>query len=189
MKLLEERILKEGRVRPGNILKVDSFLNHQLDICLLDELGAEFFAHFKDCGITKIVTIESSGIAIACMAARHFHVPVVFAKKSKSKNLDGDLYRAVITSYTHGGDYTAVLEQRFLNESDNILILDDFLATGSAQRGLLSIAQQAGAKVAGIGIAVEKGFQGGGDELRSEGYDVYSLALIDHMTDDSVTFR
>ena len=159
MKLLEERIKEDGQVRPGNILKVDSFLNHQLDISLLEQLGNEFYEKFKDKGITRILTIEASGIALACLAAQHFKVPVVFAKK-------------------------------FLSEDDTVLLIDDFLAVGKAMRGLIDICNQADAKIAGIGIAVEKGFQSGGKELREAGYDVYSLAIIDEMTDDgSITFR
>ena len=159
MKLLEERIKEDGQVRPGNILKVDSFLNHQLDISLLEQLGNEFYEKFKNKGITRILTIEASGIALACLAAQHFKVPVVFAKK-------------------------------FLSEDDTVLLIDDFLAVGKAMRGLIDICNQADAKIAGIGIAVEKGFQSGGKELRDAGYDVYSLAIIDEMTDDgSITFR
>ena len=175
MKLLEERIKEDGQVRPGNILKVDSFLNHQLDISLLEQLGNEFYEKFKNKGITRILTIEASGIALACLAAQHFKVPVVFAKKAKSKNLDGELY---------------TLAKKFLSEDDTVLLIDDFLAVGKAMRGLIDICNQADAKIAGIGIAVEKGFQSGGKELREAGYDVYSLAIIDEMTDDgSITFR
>lgn len=149
MELLEQRILKDGKVKEGNILKVDSFLNHQIDIALMNEMGREFFRLFRGEAITKIVTIEASGIAIAAIAAQYFHVPIVFAKKAKSKNIDGDVYTSVIRSYTHGNDYTAMLEKKFLTPQDRILILDDFLATGKAQLGLLDIARQAGATVAG----------------------------------------
>jgi len=190
MKLLEERIKEDGQVRPGNILKVDSFLNHQLDISLLEQLGNEFYEKFKDKGITRILTIEASGIALACLAAQHFKVPVVFAKKAKSKNLDGELYTSTVHSFTYGKDFTVTLAKKFLSEDDTVLLIDDFLAVGKAMRGLIDICNQADAKIAGIGIAVEKGFQSGGKELREAGYDVYSLAIIDEMTDDgSITFR
>ncbi|MBC5580141.1 xanthine phosphoribosyltransferase [Anaerofilum sp. BX8] len=189
MELLEQRILKDGKVKEGNILKVDSFLNHQIDIALMNEMGREFFRLFRGEAITKIVTIEASGIAIAAIAAQYFHVPIVFAKKAKSKNIDGDVYTSVIRSYTHGNDYTAMLEKKFLTPQDRILILDDFLATGKAQLGLLDIARQAGAAVAGIGIAIEKGFQGGGDKLREAGYNLHSLAVIDRMDPEGIVFR
>lgn len=189
MKLLEERILQQGQVRPGNVLKVDCFLNHQLDVGLLDEVGVEFLRIFGKDGINKILTIEASGIAIACMTARHFGVPVVFAKKAKSKNLDGDVYTSVVHSYTYGRDYDITLAQKFLNEGDKVLIVDDFLANGKAMRGLLDICSQAGATVGGIGICIEKGFQSGGAELRAEGYKLASLAIVDSMNDHSLTFR
>ncbi|MEG0804309.1 MAG: xanthine phosphoribosyltransferase, partial [Pygmaiobacter sp.] len=149
MDLLKERILKDGAVRPGNILKVDSFINHQIDIKLLNEIGKEFYRHFNGHNITRIVTIEASGIGIACIAAQYFDVPVVFAKKAKSKNLDGDLYQTVIKSYTHGTENVVVMEKKFLTSSDRILIIDDFLATGKALFGLLELAKQANASVAG----------------------------------------
>ena len=168
MKLLEDRILRDGQVRPGNVLKVDCFLNHQLDVDLLDKIGEEFYRIFKDDGVNKILTIEASGIAIACMTARHFDVPVVFAKKAKSKNIDGDVYTSTVHSYTYGKDYNITLAQKFLGPNDRVLILDDFLANGKAMRGLLDVCQQAGASVAGIGICIEKGFQPGGDELRRD---------------------
>ena len=190
MKLLEDRIIKDGQVRPGNILKVDSFLNHQIDPVLLDEIGHEFYRHFKDRGVTRVITIEASGIAIACAAARYFQVPVVFAKKARSKNLDGDLFTSVVHSFTYGKDYNITLSKKYLGPDDNVLIVDDFLAVGKASRGLIDICNQAGAKVAGIGICIEKGFQEGGAYLRSAGYDVYSLAIVDSMTDDGgITFR
>lgn len=189
MELLEQRILSQGTVRPGNILKVDSFLNHQLDVGLLDEMGWEIYRHFSSAGINRILTLETSGIAVAMGAARWFKVPVVYAKKSQTKNLDGELYTAQIESYTHGNRYTAVVEKRFLTSADRVLIVDDFLATGSAQQGLLQLASQAGAKVSGIAVAIEKGFQGGGDALRVQGYDLYSLAIIESMTDSTLTFR
>ena len=148
MKLLEDRILRDGQVRPGNVLKVDCFLNHQLDVDLLDKIGEEFYHIFKDDGVNKILTIEASGIAIACMTARHFDVPVVFAKKAKSKNIDGDVYTSTVHSYTYGKDYNITLAQKFLGPNDRVLILDDFLANGKAMRGLLDVCQQAGASVA-----------------------------------------
>lgn len=189
MELLKQRILQDGQVRPGNILKVDSFLNHRLDIALLDAIGAEFYRLFRDAGVTKILTIEASGIAIACMAARHFGVPVVFAKKARSKNIDGAVYISTVHSYTYGRDYDITLAARFLEKTDRVLILDDFLANGKAVRGLLDICAQAEAAVAGIGICIEKGFQPGGAELRAAGYRLESLAIVDSMSDDSLTFR
>lgn len=184
MKLLEERIRKDGQVRPGNILKVDSFLNHQLDVELLEQLGKAFYEEFKDKGITRILTIEASGIALACLAAQYFKVPVVFAKKAKSKNLDGELYTSTVHSFTHGKDFTVTLAKKFLSKEDTVLLIDDFLAVGKAMRGLIDICNQAEANIAGIGIAIEKGFQSGGRELREAGYEVYSLAIVDEMTDE-----
>lgn len=189
MKLLEERILKEGQVRPGNVLKVDCFLNHQLDVELLDQIGAEFHRIFEKDGINKILTIEASGIAIACLAARHFGVPVVFAKKAKSKNIDGDVFTSTVHSYTYGKDYNITLSKKFLGPDDKVLIVDDFLANGKAMNGLLDVCRQAGAEVGGIGICIEKGFQPGGALLRQAGYKVASLAIVDSMSDDGLTFR
>lgn len=189
MKLLEERIIQEGQVRPGNVLKVDCFLNHQLDVDLLDKVGEEFYRIFKDDGINKILTIEASGIAIACMTSRHFNVPVVFAKKAKSKNIDVEVYTSTVHSYTYGRDYDITLSKKFLSPSDKVLILDDFLANGKAMKGLLDVCAQAGATVGGIGICIEKGFQPGGAELRAAGYKLASLAIVDTMTDDQLTFR
>ena len=190
MELLEQRIREEGQVRPGNILKVDCFLNHQLDVELLDEIGKEFYRQYKDEGITKILTIEASGIAIACMTARYFHVPVVFAKKAKSKNLDGEVFTSVVHSYTYGRDYDITLARKFLTPADKVLIVDDFLAVGKAMNGLLDICKQAGAQVCGIGIAIEKGFQPGGAALRAAGYRLTSLAIVDRMNDDgTLEFR
>lgn len=190
MELLEQRIREQGQVRPGNILKVDCFLNHQLDVELLDEIGKEFYRLYKDEGINKILTIEASGIAIACMTARYFHVPVVFAKKAKSKNLDGEVFTSVVHSYTYGRDYDITLARKFLGPQDKVLIVDDFLAVGKAMNGLLDICKQAGAQVGGIGIAIEKGFQPGGAALRAAGYRVTSLAIVDGMGDDgSLQFR
>ena len=190
MKLLEERIKEDGQVRPGNILKVDSFLNHQLDVALLEQLGKEFYERFKDKGITRILTIEASGIALACLAAQYFKVPVVFAKKAKSKNLDGELYTSTVHSFTYGKDFTVTLSKKFLTKDDTVLLIDDFLAVGKAMRGLIDICGQAEANIAGIGIAIEKGVQSGGRELREMGYDVYSLAIIDEMDDEGhISFK
>lgn len=189
MELLKERIRKDGKVKDGHIIKVDGFLNHQIDIGLIDEIGKEFRNRFEGEKITKIITIEASGISIACVTARYFGVPVVFAKKSESKNIDGDVYRTSVTSYTRGKDYTVILEKRYLTSNDRILIIDDILATGKAQRGLLDISGQAGATVAGIGVVIEKGFQGGGDKLRELGYNVQSLAIIDSMENAIIRFR
>lgn len=189
MELLKQRILKDGIVKEGSILKVDSFLNHQIDPELLDAIGQEFSRLFQSEKITRIITIEASGIAIAYAAARYLHVPVVFAKKRSSNNLHGDVYTSTIMSFTHGNEYTAILEKRFLTSEDRILILDDFLATGKAQLGLLDIARQAGASVAGIGIVIEKAFQGGGDKLRTAGYNLQSLAIIDSMENCTLRFR
>ena len=188
MKLLEERIKEDGQVRPGNILKVDSFLNHQLDVALLEQLGKEFYEKFKDKNITRILTIEASGIALACLTAQYFKVPVVFAKKAKSKNLDGELYTSTVHSYTYGKDFTVTLSKKFLSKEDTVLLIDDFLAVGKAMRGLIDICNQAEAEIAGIGIAIEKGFQSGGKELRDTGYDVYSLAIVDEMNDEGMIY-
>lgn len=189
MELLKERILRDGTVRPGNILKVDSFLNHQMDIDLLNEIGKEFHRRFAGENITRILTIEASGIGIACIAAQYFHVPVVFAKKSQSKNLDGDLYTTRVVSYTHKKTYDVIVSKKFLKPEDRVLILDDFLANGCAVEGLLDLIQQAGAACAGVGIVIEKGFQPGGKELRERGINLQSLAIIDSMTDNSLHFR
>lgn len=190
MQLLEERILQDGQVRPGNVLKVDCFLNHQLDIALLDEIGKAFYEIYKNDGINKILTIEASGIAIACMTARHFGVPVVFAKKAKSKNIDGDVYTSTVHSFTYGKDYDITLSKKFLGPEDKVLIVDDFLAVGKAMHGLLDVCKQAGTTVGGIGIAIEKGFQPGGETLRSQGYKLTSLAIVDYMDDEgNLRFR
>ena len=189
MQILKDRIRRDGKIKAGNVLKVDSFLNHQMDVNLLDKIGEEFYRIFKDEGINKILTIEASGIAIACMTARHFDVPVVFAKKAKSKNIDGDVFTSTVHSYTYGRDYDITLSKKFLSPSDKVLILDDFLANGKAIKGLLDVCNQAGATVAGIGICIEKGFQPGGAELRAAGYKLASLAIVDSMSDDQLTFR
>ena len=180
MQLLKERILKDGKVKPGHILKVDSFLNHQMDVALFNELGREFARRFAGEKITKIITVEASGIGIAAIVAQHFgNVPVVFAKKTLSKNLDGELLTAQVRSYTRGGVYTIQMERKFLSPDDNILIIDDFLAKGQALLGLLEIVAQAGAKVAGCGIVIEKGFQDGGQLIREKGVRLESLAIIE----------
>ena len=190
MNCLEERILKDGIVKEGNVLKVDSFLNHQMDIDLFNEMGKEWKKRFEGANINKILTIEASGIGIACIAAQHFGVPVVFAKKSKSINIDGDMYVAEVESFTHKCKNQVIVSKKFLNEDDHVLIIDDFLAYGCALQGLISIVSEAGGTVEGIGIAIEKGFQPGGDELRREGYKLASLAIVDEMGDNgSLKFR
>ncbi|MBE5860085.1 MAG: xanthine phosphoribosyltransferase [Butyrivibrio sp.] len=190
MKILEEKILAEGRVYPGNILKVDSFLNHQIDVGLLSVIGEAFFTKYKDRKITKILTIEASGIAIACAVADHFKVPVVFAKKAKSLNLGNDVYVSRVSSFTYGKEYDATVSRDYLTADDHVLIVDDFIAIGNAMKGLIEICDQAGAKIEGIGICIEKGFQQGGSDIRQMGYDVTSLAIIDEMTDTGeIIFR
>ncbi len=189
MKLLEEKILNCGTVLPGNILKVDSFLNHQLDVSLLSELGKEFYRLFSSYNITKILTVEASGIPIACFAAQHFDVPVVFAKKGHHKNIGNDVYTAEVFSFTKGTSYTIFVSKKYLSSDDNILIIDDFLANGQAVLGLKKIVEDAGAVLQGVGIAIEKGFQNGGKEIRSKGVNLKSLAIVDSMTDDSISFR
>ncbi|MCR5008030.1 MAG: xanthine phosphoribosyltransferase [Oribacterium sp.] len=181
MNFLEERIVKNGIVKEGNILKVDSFLNHQLDVDLFDRMGIEWAKRFEGVEINKILTIEASGIGIACVVARHFGVPVVFAKKSKSVNLDGEMYTAEVESFTHKNKNVVIVSKKFLNKDDKVLIIDDFLANGCALQGLISIINQAGASVSGIGIAIEKGFQNGGQIIRNMGYKLESLAIVDSM--------
>lgn len=182
LNFLEQRILKDGLVKEGNVLRVDSFLNHQLDVSLLEEIGKEFYKRFKNEKITKVLTVEASGIAIACFVAQKFKVPVVFAKKSKSLNLSDDVFSAEVESFTHKTKNTVVVSKRYISPDDNILIVDDFLANGAALQGLISILLQAGAKVAGIGIAIEKGFQPGGQFIRNLGYHLESLAIVESMT-------
>ena len=181
MNFLEERITKDGIVKEGNVLKVDSFLNHQMDIRLFDQIGEEFKKRFEGTEINKILTIEASGIGIACVVARHFDVPVVFAKKSKSINLDDNNFSTKIQSFTHSKIYDVIVSKKFLSPEDHILIIDDFLANGCALQGLISIVKSAGASVEGIGIAVEKGFQTGGQVIRNLGYHLESLAIVDSM--------
>ncbi len=191
MNFLEQRIVRDGIVKPGNVLKVDSFLNHQMDIALLDEIGKEFRRRFAGKKITKVLTIEASGIAIAYPVAREFGVPLVFAKKSKSINIDGDMYVAEVESFTHKKINQVIVSKRFLSASDHVLIIDDFLANGCALQGLISIVESAGATVEGLGIAIEKGFQDGGYRLRNLGYRLESIAIVDAMDADSgnIVFR
>ena len=191
MNFLEERIARDGVVKKGNVLKVDSFLNHQMDVSLMDQMGEEFFRRFQNKKITKVLTIESSGIAIACSVARCFGVPMVFAKKSKSINIDGDVYVAEVDSFTHKVTNKVIVSKKFLSADDHVLIVDDFLANGSALQGLISIVESAEATVEGCGIAIEKGFQDGGWRIRNLGYQVESLAIVDAMdpVTGAITFR
>ncbi|MBO7709769.1 MAG: xanthine phosphoribosyltransferase [Lachnospiraceae bacterium] len=191
MKLLEERILKDGHVKPGNVLKVDNFLNHQMDMELFNAMGEEFKRLFADKPINKILTIEASGIGIACITAQHFNVPVVFAKKAQSINLDGEMLTTKIESFTHRRVYDVIVSRKFLGEEDHVLVIDDFLANGCAVNGLIDLIRDAGATVEGVGIAIEKGFQPGGDLIRSKGIRVESLAIIESMNDQTgeIIFR
>ncbi len=191
MNFLEKRIIEEGVVKPGNVLKVDSFLNHQMDIVLIDEIGREFRRRFADKKVTKVLTIEASGIAIAYPVAREFGVPLVFAKKSKSINIDGDMYVAEVESFTHKNKNQVIVSKKFLSADDHVLIIDDFLANGCALQGLISIVESAEATVEGLGIAIEKGFQDGGYRLRNLGYQLESLAIVDAMDAETgeITFR
>ena len=191
MNCVEERILKDGIVKTGNVLKVDSFLNHQIDVVLLDEIAQEFLRRFAGNTITKVLTIEASGIAIACAVARLLGVPVVFAKKSKSVNLDGESYVAEVESFTHKKTNQVIVSKKYLNEEDHVLIVDDFLANGCALQGLISLVDAAGAEVVGCGIVIEKGFQEGGHRIRNLGFHLESLAIIESMDDETggITFR
>ena len=191
MNFLEERILKDGIIKEGNVLKVDSFLNHQMDIDLFNEIGREFKKRFEGKEINKILTIEASGIGIACIAAQHFHVPVVFAKKSQSINLEGEMYVAEVESFTHKCKNQVIVAKKFLSEEDNVLIIDDFLANGCALQGLIQLVTEAGATVEGIGIVIEKGFQSGGRIIRNLGYPLESLAIVEAMNSETgeITFR
>ena len=188
MELLEKRIIENGTVLPGNVLKVDSFLNHQIDVDLIDKLGAEWKRLFADEKITKIMTIEASGIAIACITAMHFNVPVVFAKRSRSGNIGGNFYTTPVVSFTHGNTYDVIVSKDFISPEDRILIIDDFLANGSALRALINIIEEAGATVVGAGVAIEKAFLRGGYNLRDLGYRVESLARIKSMSDGKIQF-
>ena len=189
MKMLKERMIKDGDVREGNIIKVDSFLNHQIDIDLLNEIGREFKARFAGEKIDKIITIEASGIAIAVIAAQYFNVPVVFAKKTESKNLDKDTYESDVYSYTKGKTYTIRISKRYLNQGENILIVDDFLAKGKAAQGLIDIIEKAECNVSGIGIVIEKGFQDGGEIIRKKGIKLESLAIVENIENGKIIFR
>ena len=191
MNFLEERIVKDGIVKPGNVLKVDSFLNHQMDIPLMEEIGRDFKRRFGHKTVTKVMTIEASGIGIAAFVAREFGVPLVFAKKSKSINIDGDMYVAEVESFTHKNKNQVIVSKKFLGADDHVLIIDDFLANGCALQGLISITESAGATVEGLGIAIEKGFQIGGKVIRNLGYHLESLAIVDAMDAEtgSITFR
>lgn len=184
LKLLEERIRKDGKVRGTEVLKVDSFLNHQIDVELLNEIGKELFRLFGDCGVTKILTIEASGIGIACVVAQHFKVPVVFAKKNKTKNIAGDVYTSKVESFTHGKEYDIIVSKDFLQPEDRVLLIDDFLANGSALQGLINLVRDAGATLVGAGICIEKAFQPGGDMIRSMGVRVESLARIKSLDEE-----
>ena len=191
MKLLEDRIRRDGVVKDGDVLKVDSFLNHQMDVELFAEMGREWAKLFAADHVTKILTIEASGIGIACITAQYFDCPVIFAKKSQTKNIAGDVYTTKVESFTHGRVYDVIVAKQFLGPGDRVLIIDDFLANGKALKGLINLCHDAGATVEGIGIAVEKGFQGGGDELRAAGYDVDSLAIVESMDPETgaIEFR
>ena len=189
MKALEEKILAEGKVRSGDILLVGGFLNQRIDTDFIFQMGEEIYRLFKDSRVTKIVTVEASGIAIALAAAYYFRVPMVFAKKSSAKNISGDAYTAAVHSYTHGKDYEIAISSGYLSAEDKVLVIDDFLATGEAMEGLIKIVRQSGAELAGVCAAIEKGYQGGGDALRAKGIRVESLAIIDEMSGENIKFR
>ena len=189
MELLKERIRRDGVIKPGNVLKVDSFINHQMDIKLMNEIGKEFKRRFADEKIDKILTIEASGIGIAAIVAQYFDCPMVFAKKSQSINLDGEMLTAPVVSFTHKKEYQIIVAKRFIKEGEHILIIDDFMANGCAARGLCKLVSDAGAKICGIGIVIEKGFQDGGKELREQGYRVESLAIVESMDAEKQTIE
>lgn len=189
MQLLKDRIMREGRVLPGNIVKVDGFLNHRVDTAFMEELADEFARHFDTKNITMVLTAEASGIALATICAHKYGVPMVFAKKAKSDNIEGGLYQSEIFSYTYKKKFTLIVAQEWLGPNDKVLIIDDFMAKGYAMRGLIDVVNKSGAQLMGIGVAVEKGFQDGGDSLRREGYDVHSLAIIDGVEDGKIVFR
>lgn len=191
MELLKERIRKDGKIKAGNVLKVDSFLNHQMDTDLFQEIGKEFKRRFSDVEINKILTIEASGIGIACVVAQQFHVPVVFAKKNQTKNIAGDVYTSKVESYTHGRTYDIIVSKEFLGKGDKVLLIDDFLANGKALEGLASLVKDSGAELVGAGIVIEKGFQIGGDLLRNQGIRLESLAIVESMDEESgeIVFR
>ncbi len=189
MRLLEDRIKLDGKVLRGNVLKVDSFLNNQIDVELLVELGKEIYSRLKYCGVNKIVTIEASGIALASITAQFFHCKMIFAKKSKTSNMSNDVYVSSAYSFTHNVTNNLVVSQEYLSEKDNVLLIDDFLANGEALNALIDIVNQAGATLKGIAVAIEKGFQGGGDKLRAKGIDLLSLAIVDKMDENGIVFR
>ncbi|MCH5316924.1 MAG: xanthine phosphoribosyltransferase [Eubacterium sp.] len=191
MELLKNKILNEGEIYEGNVLKVDCFLNHQIDVSFLSEVGKEFHRLFKDQGVNKILTIEASGIAIASMVAQEFGCPLLFAKKTKTKNIAGDVYTTAVESYTHGTTYTIMVSKRFLGKGDKVLIVDDFLAIGNALNGLIELVKESGAELAGCGVVIEKGYQGGGDKLREQGIKVESLAIVESMNHETgeIVFR
>lgn len=189
MKLLKDRILREGRVLPGNIVKVDGFLNHRVDTALMGEIADEFARHFDTKNITMVLTAEASGIALATICAQKYGVPMVFAKKAKSDNIEGGLYQSDIFSYTYKKKVTLIVAQEWIGPDDKVLIIDDFMAKGYAMRGLIDVVQKSGAQLMGIGVAVEKGFQDGGDSLRREGYNLHSLAIIDGVENGQIVFR
>lgn len=189
MKSLHDKIRKEGKIAKGNVLKVDKFLNHQIDVAFLNEIGKEFFRLFENSGVTKILTIEASGIGIACITAQYFNVPVVFAKKTKTKNIAGEVFTSAVESFTHGTTYDIIVSKDFLNEGDRVLVIDDFLAKGSALSGLISLIKDANADVVGAGIVIEKAFQEGGDLIRNQGIRVESLAKIICMTETEIEFE
>lgn len=189
MKLLQDAILERGRVKDGDVLKVDAFLNHQMDVELINEIGREFHRLYKDQGVNKILTIEASGIGIACITAQHFGVPVVFAKKTQSRNIDGEVYTSKVTSFTHQREYDVIVSKNFLGENDRVLLVDDFLAKGSAMLGLINLVRQSGAKIVGAGICIEKGFDAGGKLVRAEGIHVESLAVIKQLKDGKIEFE
>lgn len=187
MQLLKDRIQKDGKIKAGNVLKVDSFLNHQMDIKLFAEIGKEFKRRFADVEVNKILTIEASGIGIACVAAQYFDVPVVFAKKNKTKNIAGDVYTSQVESYTHGKVYDIIVAKEFLGQGDKVLLIDDFLANGKALEGLAALVKASGAELVGAGIVIEKGFQVGGENLREQGIRLESLAIIESMDEKTGT--
>lgn len=187
MQLLKDRIRKDGKIKAGNVLKVDSFLNHQMDIELFEEIGKEFKRRFADAGVNKILTIEASGIGIACVVAQYFHVPVVFAKKNKTKNIAGDVYTSQVESFTHGRVYDIIVSKEFLGEGDKVLLIDDFLANGKALEGLAALVKDSGAELVGAGIVIEKGFQVGGENLRQQGIRLESLAIVERMDEETGT--
>ena len=189
MQLLKDRIRKDGKIKSGDVLKVDSFLNHQMDIKLFEEIGKEFKRRFSDADINKILTIEASGIGIACIVAQYFDVPVVFAKKSKTKNIAGDVYTTMLESFTHGKVYDIMVAKEFLGAGDKVLLIDDFLANGKALEGLAAVVKDSGAELIGAGIVIEKGFQPGGDRLRADGIRVESLAIVESMDEKTGSIR